>query len=253
MAETEGFPLLRHNVFFSRRLPRPSSRTSSRHGRLPRDAHRLCLRPGPERRRDARSRRARAPALPRQRAARRRHPTPSAPRRSSDARQRTFGAAGALRAARCARDPERTVVTTPTDFDAAVPGDGGSALRPGVARVEGIVRAARRRAAGSGPLSGGRQRASGAGRADGGAVGPDGGREPARGPRFDQPVAPGRLCLVVRRRAERRRPPRPDHHRLHRQRVLALLRLGRRRGPATRRTTARSTSPSTAPAASAGP
>ena len=44
------------------------------------------------------------------------------------------------------------------------------------------------------------------------------------------PVPRRRLRLVVRRRAERRRPPRPHRHRLHRQRVLALLRLGRRRG-----------------------
>ena len=36
-----------------------------------------------------------------------------------------------------------------------------------------------------------------------------------------------RLCLVVRRRVQRRRPVRPDHHRLRRQRVLALLRVAR--------------------------
>jgi carotenoid 1,2-hydratase len=43
----------------------------------------------------------------------------------------------------------------------------------------------------SGAVSRGRQRASGTGRADGGDVGPAGGADDPRGPRFDTPVAPG--------------------------------------------------------------
>ena len=102
------------------------------------------------------------------------------------------------------------------------------------------------------------QHASGAGGADGGAVGPAGGSEPARGPdssaSFDRAIA-RRLCVVVCRRPERRRPARPDDHRLRRQRLLALLRLGRRRvGPGQiRSTTARSTSRCTASTGDAGP
>jgi hypothetical protein len=42
----------------------------------------------------------------------------------------------------------------------------------------------------------------------------------------------GRLSLVVPRRVERRRPARPHHHRFRRQRVLALLCAARRKGAA---------------------
>ena len=71
---------------------------------------------------------------------------------------------------RLKRLPERTVVTTPADFEPAVPGDGRSALRPGVARLEGVVQPAGGAEPDAGPLPGGGQHPSGAGRADGGAV-----------------------------------------------------------------------------------
>ena len=80
--------------------------------------------------------------------------------------------------------------TTPHGFRAAVPGDGRSALRPGVARLDGVLHAAGVAHATSGPVSGGRQRASGAGRADGGALGSARGAESDGGPRFDAAVAP---------------------------------------------------------------
>ena len=78
--------------------------------------------------------------------------------------------AGALRPARCA------AIRSDGGDDAgglrpAVPGDGRSALRPGVARLEGVVRAPGGAEPDAGPLSGGGQHASGAGRADGGASG----------------------------------------------------------------------------------
>ena len=81
--------------------------------------------------------------------------------------------------------------TTPTRFRGAVPGDRRSAVRPGLARLEGVVRPAGSPHAAPGPVSGGGQRASGPGRADGGAVGPDGGGGAARGPRFDRHVPAG--------------------------------------------------------------
>ena len=118
-------------------------------------------------------------------------------------------------------------------FRAAVPGDGRSAVRPGVARLAGVV-----------PAAGSRRRGfrgctwRGAARIRARACRwrrcRAGWRRRAllADLRFDRTVAAGRLCLVVRRRAERRRPARPHAHRLHRQRVLALLRL---RAPARQR------------------
>ena len=117
-------------------------------------------------------------------------------------------------------------MTTPADFERLFPATGGalygrashgwtaSFSRPGATQPA------------AGPLSGGRQHASGSGRADGGPVGADRGGDGARGPRLRRAGRAGRLRLVVRRRAERRRPPRADADRLHRQRLFALLRLG---------------------------
>ena len=76
-------------------------------------------------------------------------------------------------------------------FREDVPGDGRRALRPGLARLAGVVPPAGGALAPAGALSGGRQRASGAGRADGGAVGPAGGAGADLGPRFDAAVSPG--------------------------------------------------------------
>ena len=71
-----------------------------------------------------------------------------------------------------------------------VPGDGGRAVWPGDARGDGGVPPGRRAQPGAEPILGGGQHASGVGRADGGAVRAAGGGQPARGPRFDAPVAP---------------------------------------------------------------
>ena len=109
-------------------------------------------------------------------------------------------------------------------FQQTVSGDGRRPLRPQLARMDGVVPAPGGANQNSGTVSGGGQHASGAGRADGGAVGPLGGGQPDRGPGFDGRSAK-RLCVVVCRCAERRRPERHHHHRLHRQRVLAVLRV----------------------------
>ena len=72
-----------------------------------------------------------------------------------------------------------------------VPGDGRGPVRPGVARLAGLVRAAGVENAPTGALSRGGQRASGAGRADGGAFGSSGGIERDGRPDFAVPVRPG--------------------------------------------------------------
>lgn len=71
-----------------------------------------------------------------------------------------------------------------------LPRNGGRALRPGLARLGGLVRASRRADPPARTVPRGGERASGAGGAHGGVVGADGGGEPACGPRFDQPVPP---------------------------------------------------------------
>ena len=73
----------------------------------------------------------------------------------------------------------------------SVSGDRRRPLRPGVAWLDGVVRASGSADGSAGSLSGGRQRASGARRADGGAVGPTSGGERDDGPGFDRPVDPG--------------------------------------------------------------
>ena len=203
-ARTQGFPLLRHNVFFSRDYARRVRRDL----RAPPPAgaaDRLCLRPG-SRRRGRADASAETPVLPRQRARRRRHRHLVAGGDRANARTADFRTL--LGAAACRSNAQSDDVRDDAGgLRAAVPGDGRSALRPGVARLDGVVHAAGRAHADAGPLSGGGQRASGAGRADGGDVGTAGGAVPDRGPRFDAAVAAGRLSLVVCRRAERRRPP----------------------------------------------
>ena len=122
-----------------RRLCRPSSTTSS--ARPAADgAHRLCLRPGP--RRPSRGRRtARAAALPRQRARHGRQP-PFDAEEIERCANRTLRPAGSAAGCRCGGSRSATVATTPSGLRPAVPGDGRSALRPGVARLDGVVRAA---------------------------------------------------------------------------------------------------------------
>ena len=75
-------------------------------------------------------------------------------------------------------------------FRAALPGDGRSDLRPGVARLDGLLHAAGIAHDASGSISRGRQRASGPGRADGGDLGSSRGAESDGGPCFDAAVAP---------------------------------------------------------------
>ena len=69
--------------------------------------------------------------------------------------------------------------------------DRGSTLRPGLARLDGLVPAAGIADPAEGALPGGGQRAPGRGRADGGAIWTAGGTERSRGPDFDTPVPPG--------------------------------------------------------------
>ena len=87
---------------------------------------------------------------------------------------RTFGIL-----ARCGlrlkRSPERTMVTTPTDWNRLFPATGGALYGPVGARLEGLVQPPDRAEPDTGPLSGGGQHASGTGRPDGGLIRPDGG------------------------------------------------------------------------------
>jgi carotenoid 1,2-hydratase len=69
--------------------------------------------------------------------------------------------------------------------------DSGSALWPGDARVESVVRAGGIQDPAAGSLSRGGQRSSWTRSADGGAVGPPGGDASDAGPCFDQEVVPG--------------------------------------------------------------
>ncbi len=153
-------------------------------------ADRLCLRPGPRRPRRGTRRTGRSGCS----ASSTRPPTgDSHPfTRNGDTRNARSGRSACCSAAACSceRRPEATVATTPADFDRLFPGTGGALYGQALARLGGLVPAAGRADAAAGSVPGGGQRASGAGRADGGAVGAAGGGEPARGPRFDQPVPP---------------------------------------------------------------
>jgi carotenoid 1,2-hydratase len=73
-------------------------------------------------------------------------------------------------------------------LEPAVSGDGGSALRAGRTRLEGVVQPSDGTKPDTGPLSGGGQHPSGAGCPNGGLIRPDGGGVAASGVRFDQPV-----------------------------------------------------------------
>ena len=151
-------------------------------------------------------------------------------RRSSDARSEPF-AARALRPDG-AIDPRGDVVTTPADFERLYPATGGAlygrashgwtgvlhqagradaAFRASISREAASIRA---RACRWRPCRGGWRR-----------------RSVLVGPRFDAPVPPdGYVWWYIDALSDDGRA-RPHAHRLHRQRVLALLRLGSPRRP----------------------
>ena len=74
---------------------------------------------------------------------------PFDPRRCANARRRTFRLLAHCGLRHRARRRRRSRARRPADFDAAVPGDGRRALRPGVARLDGVVHAAGSAHAGS--------------------------------------------------------------------------------------------------------
>ena len=102
--------------------------------------------------------------------------------------EQSNGAAGAMRAA-YGRGARPCADHHPEQFQQTVSGYGGSALRPGIARVESLVSAPGRAHENTRPLSGGGQRTSGAGRANGGAFRLGGGQLRAGGPDFSLEVA----------------------------------------------------------------
>ena len=253
VAKTDGFPICCATTCSSR-ATMPASSTTFSGAAVARRTDRLCLRAGPRRseRADADARNAGAPAVPRQCAADG-DSRSLRPQGDRAMRERHFGC---WRAAACTstRSDDATVVTTPTDFERLFPATGGALYGPA---SHGWMASFRR--------PGARSRLPGLYLA-GGSMHPGpgvpmaalSGRSARRQRccadlRFDRARPGRRLCLVVCRRAERRRPTRPHDHRLHRQRLLALLRLGAR-GAArpTRSTIARSTSRSTARAATLG-
>ena len=119
----------------------------------------------------------------------------------------------------------------PCGLSSAVPGHGRGAVWAGITRLASVVQPGGVAQRSSGPLSGGRQHAPGPRGADGGDLGPPGRSCPHDGLRFDCPVPRRWLCLVVHRCAERRRRARSHADRIHRQRLLALLRLGQAARP----------------------
>ena len=92
---------------------------------------------------------------------------------------------------RITKNPGSTRRTTPEDFATPLSVDPRGALWPGDARLESVVRAGGIQDPAAGSLSGGGQRPSWTRRADGGAVGPPGGDAGDAGPCFDQEVVPG--------------------------------------------------------------
>ncbi len=182
LAETRGFPLTRHNVFFSRDYRAEFDDifyTSAR----PRGADGLCLRAGPRRRRSERHG-PRAASHSDQRSADRRPRVKPGDRVMS---RPDLPSTGAMRTDRF------DVAGDDAGHDAAglrlgLSGDGRSALRPGLARLDGIVPPSGSAQPDAGAVSRGRQCASGAGRADGGDIGAAGSAGFDAGSRFDQPV-----------------------------------------------------------------
>ena len=126
-ARTAGFPLLRHNVFFSRDYAAEFDRI--RRGALPADPTVYVCAQDARRRGRGGERRARAAALPRQCARDRRHRALEPIGDRPNARIKHFRGWP-----RCGLHIERrsdaTVVTTPSDFDRLFPGTGGALYGP---------------------------------------------------------------------------------------------------------------------------
>ena len=219
-APTEGFPLLRHNVFFSsdyaaefddlfRRARLPAAPTvyvcAQDRGEAddapPAGPERLlCLVNAP--------------------------PTGDSHRLDAteirSCEERTFGLL-ARSGLQVALSPETTRVTTPADFERLFPGSGGALYGP---VSHGSMASFRRPTAQTrirGPLSRGWRHAPGSGRPDGGAVGAAGCGAACLGTGLRSADRTRRLRVVVRGRAERRRPPWAHPDRPDRQRLLALL------------------------------
>ena len=184
VAKADGFPLHRHNVFFSRDYAAEFDDIFA-HDRLPREPTvYVCAQDRDNQ--DIAPARRRAVSGPRQRA---RQWRPACLRCSGGGTMRAADIrhAGAMRPA----DPRAGGCDASDDasgFQPAVSGDRRRAVRPQLARMDGLVPASGSANQNSGPVSGGRQHASGSGRADGGVVGPIGGSQPARGPDFSQVV-----------------------------------------------------------------
>ena len=120
--------------------------------------------------------------------------------------------------------PEATRGHDAGGFQQAVSGDGRRALRPQLARMDGVVSAAGSANQDTGTVSGGGSAHPGPGVPMAALSGRSAAASLLADLTSTRVVARRRLCVVVYRRAERRRPKRHHHHRLHRQRVLALLR-----------------------------
>ena len=186
VAKTDGFPLHRHNVFFSGDYAAEFDDIFTR-DTLARRTDSLCLRAGSRRQRH-RQIRAGTASRPRQRACQWR---PAFLRCSGGGTMRAadIWRAGAARAA----DPATDGCDAGDDacgFQPDVSGDGRRALRPQLTRMDGLFPAAGSPDEDPGTLSGGGQHASRSGGADGGAGGPVGGGQPARGPDFSKIVPP---------------------------------------------------------------
>eukprot|EP01035_Chromulina_nebulosa_P017452 gene17452-23004_t len=185
VAETKGFPLVRHNVFFSRNYPAEFDAIFKR-GTIPAeptvyvcaqdrdDEGRLVSLASP----DGTERLlvlVNAPATGDT------HPFRF---EETDRCQQSMFSVLERSGLRIGRQVAPAIVTTPVDFARLFPGTGHP-------RDDGLVLPAGLPVAAQGPLSGGGQRASGGGRADGGAVRAAGGAKPDGGFGFDVPVAPG--------------------------------------------------------------
>ena len=243
----------RHNVFFSSdyrsRVRRHPARTAGCRGRPPSMS-------APRTAATRRPRGRMGPSACSASSTRRRPATPSLcrPAEIEQCADADLRPPGALRPEPDAATPEQSGGDDADGLRAPVPGDGRSALRPGLARLEGLVRPAGGADAGS-RASTWRGAARIRGRACRWRRSRAGWRRRACSRTSLRPAGPAGTAMLwwyVDALSD------DGRHgltliALHRQRVLALLRLGRPARPGDPSTTARSTSPSTALPATAGP